>query len=166
MCLRLARSNRFPSVLLQPLEHLSVFKINNLRAACRRFIAHDGELPSADAITFAFSDLKRTEDGSQQKLCETSFSTLITYGPGDSASGQQSRPIASETRIRSSPCPGVTGCHHRCRRLTVGRSPCRSEGSVPRCCTGFAFLFKASETPPRRSPGSPSQPDRGSLSQT
>ena len=37
--------------------------------------------------------------------------------------GRQSvRPIASETRIRSSLCPGVTGCHHLCRRLAKRRS--------------------------------------------
>ena len=31
------RRIRFPSVLLQPLGHLSVFRINDLRAACRDY---------------------------------------------------------------------------------------------------------------------------------
>ena len=36
MSLGEARQNRFPSVLLQPLGHLSVFRINDLRAARQR----------------------------------------------------------------------------------------------------------------------------------
>jgi hypothetical protein len=39
---------------------------------------------SAGTMTFGFSDLKRTEDGPRQKLCKTSLSTLIAYGPCDS----------------------------------------------------------------------------------
>ena len=59
-------------VLLQPLGHLSVFRINNLRAAGIR-LSHTSALrPSADAITFGFSELKRTDDGFRRKLCKTS----------------------------------------------------------------------------------------------
>ena len=49
-------------MLLQPLGHLSVFRINNLRAAQTRLSLTPDNLPSADAITCAFSGLKRTED--------------------------------------------------------------------------------------------------------
>ena len=36
MCVSTRERIQFPSVLLQPLGHLSVFRINDLRAACRR----------------------------------------------------------------------------------------------------------------------------------
>jgi hypothetical protein len=42
LLLRVALRIRFPSVLLQPLGHLSVFRINNLRAAVELIIAHAG----------------------------------------------------------------------------------------------------------------------------
>jgi len=41
-------------------------------------------------MTFVFRDVKRTEDGPRQKLCKTSLSMLIAYGPCDSRFGQQS----------------------------------------------------------------------------
>ena len=54
-------------------------------------------------MTFVFSDLKRTEDGRRQKLCKTSLSMLIAYGPCDSRSGQQWRDRAAfDMRIWSS----------------------------------------------------------------
>jgi hypothetical protein len=69
---------RFPSVLLQPLGHLSVFRINNLRAVSIRLSHTSALLPSADAITFGFIELKRTDDGLRRKLCKTSQSRVIT----------------------------------------------------------------------------------------
>ena len=61
--LGVARQNRFPSVLLQPLGHLSVFKINDLRAAFGR-LSHTSALGlSADAISFGFSGLNELRMG-------------------------------------------------------------------------------------------------------
>ena len=56
------RHVRFPSVLLQPLGHLSVFRINNLRAVCNRLSHTSALLPTFDAIVFGFSELKRTDN--------------------------------------------------------------------------------------------------------
>ena len=71
---------RFPSVLLQPLGHLSVFRINNLRAVGIRLSHTSALLPSADAITFILSEFKPTDDGAWKNLCKTSQSLEITYG--------------------------------------------------------------------------------------
>ena len=66
-----AGHNRFPSVLLQPLGHLSVFRINDLRAAYSRLSHTPKALSIADTITFVFSELKQAEDGLPKKLCKT-----------------------------------------------------------------------------------------------
>ena len=63
MCVSTRERIQFPSVLLQPLGHLSVFKINDLRAACSRLSHTPALFPGADAITFAFSGLNSTEVG-------------------------------------------------------------------------------------------------------
>ena len=47
---------RFPSVLLQPLGHLSVFRINNLRAIWQHIIAHVVEFLHRSSISFAFNE--------------------------------------------------------------------------------------------------------------
>ena len=44
----------------------------------QQIVAHAGDLPGAGEMTFVFSDLKRTEDGDRQKLCETSQCRAIT----------------------------------------------------------------------------------------
>jgi hypothetical protein len=59
-------------VLLQPLGHLSIFRINNLRAVSTRLWHTPALVPSADPITFVFSDLKGTEGARPQELCKTS----------------------------------------------------------------------------------------------
>ena len=52
---------RFPSVLLQPLGHLSTFRINDLRAACHRLSHTPPPFRAVDSITFVSSGLKRSE---------------------------------------------------------------------------------------------------------
>jgi hypothetical protein len=58
-----AGHNRFPSVLLQPLGHLSVFKINDLRAACSRLSHTPAPFLRMNSITFEVSDLEEAEGG-------------------------------------------------------------------------------------------------------
>ena len=51
---------RFPSVLLQPLGHLSVFRINHLRAAWLTLSHTPLTFRTVNSITFLISELERT----------------------------------------------------------------------------------------------------------
>jgi hypothetical protein len=86
-CSSASLSKRAPSTTRTSLR---LFRINDLRAVCRR-LSHAGALPSTDAMTFVFSDLKRTEEGRRQKLCKTSLSTLIAYGCCRSGNSRRDR---------------------------------------------------------------------------
>jgi hypothetical protein len=73
------RRNLFPSVLLQPLGHLSVFRINRLRAVERLIIAHAGGGDGPASIAFRFSILGASVGTSPLELCQTGESCPITY---------------------------------------------------------------------------------------
>ena len=60
------------AALLQPLGHLSVFRINDLRAVSIRLSHTSGPRPSDDGITFGFNNFTRSDDGVGRKLCRTS----------------------------------------------------------------------------------------------
>jgi hypothetical protein len=67
-------------VLLQPLGHLSVFRINRLRAVERLIIAHAGGGDGPASIAFRFSILGASVGTSPLELCQTGESCPITYG--------------------------------------------------------------------------------------
>ena len=67
-------------MLLQPLGHLSVFRINDLRAACSRLSHTPATSPELARITFAFSEFDAHEPRRARKLCQTSQCAAITYG--------------------------------------------------------------------------------------
>ena len=63
-------------MLLQPLGHLSVFRIN--LHAVRDRLSHTAALfPRINSITFEFSDLERADGARRQRLCKTSSSPVI-----------------------------------------------------------------------------------------
>ena len=64
------------------------------------------------------------------------------------------------------PVNGQTGAHTLSVSVTADRFPRRGGGIAPHCCRGCRSSVRASETPQRRSPGFPSQPDRESRSRT
>src|SRR5687767_7343200 len=84
MCVSTRRRNLFPSVLLQPLGHLSVFRISSLQVFSKALL----HTPSASVrgdldppVTSATCGEQRTAIG--RILCKTCGSARITYGyPG------------------------------------------------------------------------------------
>ena len=66
-------------MLLQPLGHLSVFRINELQTARNRLSHTPTTLPAFTWIAFVFSGLKRTEEEHPGELCKAAESPLITY---------------------------------------------------------------------------------------
>ena len=79
VCVSTRERNQFPSVLLQPLGHLSVFRINRLRAVEHLIIAHARRVEARSSITFRFSGLKRAQRCASRKLCQTTQSLAIGY---------------------------------------------------------------------------------------
>ena len=68
--------NLFPSVLLQPLGHLSDFEINELRSVWiqeRSFKSH------CSAMRFVSHGVRTLQEQSLRELCQTSECAAITY---------------------------------------------------------------------------------------
>ena len=91
----------FPSVLLQPLGHLSVFRINRLRAVEPLIIGHVWRVEARSSITFRFSGLNRAARCASRKLCRTSQSLAIGTGR------------ASRQQVITVPRPLPTDCYSR-----------------------------------------------------
>ena len=66
------RQNCFPSVLLQPLGHLSALESTTCERSTNGLSHTPALMPSADPITFVFGDLEGTEGARPQELCKTS----------------------------------------------------------------------------------------------
>ena len=125
--LSVGRQKHFPSVLLQPLGHLSVFRINNLRAVDERLSHTPLPLAHQTAKANRFSDLEPIDDERRRQLCKTSSSPdhLRRFARGGVR--QMRHGVASNGRVGASPGtrPGGTGSSDRmevgCRSAPVGR---------------------------------------------
>jgi hypothetical protein len=71
VCVSERERNLFPSVLLQPLGHLSVFRINRLQAVERLIIAQAVGVEVPSSIAFRFSGLRASVRTSPLELCQT-----------------------------------------------------------------------------------------------
>ena len=80
MCVRTRERNQFPSVLLQPLGHLSVSLESTACSVSSELFHTSSLIPSAAAITFGFRELKCIDDRSGRKLCKTPKCGVSTYG--------------------------------------------------------------------------------------
>jgi hypothetical protein len=74
------RQSRFPSVRHRPLGHLSVFRINNLRAMTDVLSHTPPTMRALSSILFVFSGLAPTDGNRRQELCKTCECRPITYG--------------------------------------------------------------------------------------
>src|SRR5918995_5681066 len=75
-----SRRNLFPSVLLQPLGHLSVSLESTTCKRSVRFIAHVGDILARPRNTFTMNGLQPTKNVRHPRLCKTSKCSGITYG--------------------------------------------------------------------------------------
>jgi hypothetical protein len=66
-----ARPFRFPSVLLQPLGHLSGFRINDLPAVDSLYYRTPVSTSSCSPIAVGFSELRAAMSQSSSELCQT-----------------------------------------------------------------------------------------------
>ena len=87
VCLTERDRNQFPSVLLQPLGHLSVSKINELRAGVEQCSAERSFKSSSCAIPSGFSGLRALEKRIALRLCKTSGCCPLTYGHARTSQG-------------------------------------------------------------------------------
>jgi hypothetical protein len=74
-----ARRNGFPSVRLQPLGHLSGFRINNLRAVGERLSHTPCEISPSNVKPRGFNDLQPENASFIGELRKTSQCRSITY---------------------------------------------------------------------------------------
>ena len=68
LLLRVALRIRFPSVRLQPLGHLSVFRINNLRAVSEQCSAKPSFKPYRSSMRLIFSGLRACRWSASEEL--------------------------------------------------------------------------------------------------
>ena len=124
MCVSTRGRNQFPSVLLQPLGHLSVFRINELQTAQNRLSHTPTTLPALTSITFVFSGLKRTEDEHRKESCKTSESPLITYRRYSEVDGPEQRNDRIRGYVKAQRCRPET------RSDTVASGTCRDAKDI------------------------------------
>jgi hypothetical protein len=79
VCVSTREEIQFPSVLLQPLGHLSAFKINDLRAVGLR-LSHTPPISLALFHRVSIQRFTRRSAGIDWKLCQTCEGRAITYG--------------------------------------------------------------------------------------
>ena len=127
------RRSRFPSVLLQPLGHLSVFKINNLRVDFRR-LSHTSAFFLACCSLFAEPPVRtRRRSRCQRKprhfrnhdFWATTDEGLVTRGARGVGPNLRLCPTGCTERLVISACPPVA-------RRSGALSPAGSHPS--RCC--------------------------------
>jgi len=155
---------RFPSVRLQPLGHLSVFRINTFRAVSIRLSHTSAVLPSADAITFGFSKLKRTDDRLERNCVRPrnvvrALTATLGCGPPEYALRSQARspsPAAASARPSTRKAvPSIRQLSSESAFTQSVRSTCRPCGSHcaagERSTTGtFARIRSQSSSASRR----------------
>ena len=71
MCVSTREGNQFPSVLLQPLGHLSALESTTCEQS-PEIIAHAVDFRDLSRIPFAISEFDAYEPGRARELCQTS----------------------------------------------------------------------------------------------